>query len=196
MIGGITTRPARKFDAAEIALLVNIAVHGGIAHGWAHGDRAAGTYDPIEVGRLDMMGDDTAFGWTNATIAEVGGEVMGMMLGYRKADGFEPVPASVQGFMRPIEELEAEANGRWFISMLGVHVGARGTGIGSALLDVADAKRLETAASGLALIVEDANEGARRLYARRGFAVAARRKMVKFAGSGASGEDWLLMVKE
>ncbi len=121
-----TTRPARKSDASEIALLVNIAVHGGIARGWASGEAAAGTYDPIEVGRLGMMRDDTEFGWKNVTMAEADGEVVGMLLGYRQADVFEPVPPEVTGFMRPIEELEAAANGKWFISMLGVHLGWRG----------------------------------------------------------------------
>jgi len=192
----LITRPARKSDASEIALLVNIAVHGGIARGWAADEKAEGTYDPIEVGRLEMMRDDTEFGWRSATMAEVKGEVAGMMLGYRKPDTFEAVPDTVTGFMRPIEELEAEANGRWFISMLGVHAGWRGKGVGSGLLAVADAKRAETAASGTALIVEDANDGARHLYERKGYAVRSRRKMVKFAGSGMSGDDWLLMVKE
>jgi len=189
-------RQARKSDASEIALLVNIAVHGGVARGWAASKAAAGTYDPIEVGRLEMLRDDTEFGWRSVTMAEVDGEVAGMMLGYRKPDSFEAVPDNVTGFMRPIEELEAEANGRWFISMLGVHLGWRGRGVGSKLLAVADAKRAETGASGPALIVEDANDGARRLYERKGYAVRSRRKMVKFAGSGMSGEDWLLMVKD
>jgi ribosomal protein S18 acetylase RimI-like enzyme len=192
----ITTRAARKADASDIALLVNIAVHGGMARGWAADEAAVDTYDPIEVGRIQMMRDDTEFGWKSVTVAEVDGEVTGMLLGYRKADVFEPVPDSVTGFMRPIEELEAEAAGRWFISMLGVHKGWRGRGVGSALLGVADAKRADTAASGVALIVEDANEGAGRLYRRHGFAVRSQRKMVKFPGSGMSGEDWLLMVKE
>jgi len=192
----LTTRPARKSDASEIALLVNIAVHGGIARAWAADEAAAGTYDPIEVGRLEMMRDDTEFGWHSATMAEVDGAVAGMMLGYRKPDAFEPVPDTVTGFIRPIEELEAEANGRWFISMLGVHIGWRGKGVGSALLALADVKRTETGATGTALIVEDANDGARRLYARKGYAVRSRRKMVKFSGGGMSGEDWLLMVKE
>jgi ribosomal protein S18 acetylase RimI-like enzyme len=186
----ITTRPARKSDAAEIALLVNIAVHGGIAQGWAHDDRAADTYDPIEVGRLDMMDDDTEFGWKSTTMAEVEGEVAGMLLGYRKPDAFEPVPARVKGFMRPIEELEAEANGLWFISMLGVHVKWRSKGVGSALLEVADVKRAETGAAGVALIVEDSNTGARQLYERRGYGVRKTRPMVGRGG------DWLLMVKE
>ncbi len=195
MSDAITTRPAKKSDASEIALLVNIAVHGGIARGWAASEAAKGTYDPIEVGRLDMM-KDGEFGWKSATIAEIDGAVAGMLLGYRKPDAFEPVPNTVTGFLRPIEELEAEANSRWFISMLGVHRDWRGHGIGTTLLAVADAKRAETKASGLALIVEDANEGARRLYARRGYAVRSRRKMIKFAGSGANGDEWLLMVKE
>ncbi|HWA17538.1 MAG TPA: GNAT family N-acetyltransferase [Devosia sp.] len=191
-----TTRPARKSDASEIALLVNIAVHGGIAQGWAHADEAAGTYDPIEVGRLEMMRDDTEFGWKSVTIAEVDGEVTGMLLGYRKPDDFEPVPDTVTGFMRPIEELEAGANGRWFISMLGVHVKWRSRGVGSALLDVAEIKCGETQAHGLALIVEDSNSGARRLYERRGYAVRETRPMLRTPGGSSGGRDWLLMVKE
>ena len=196
MTAEIATRPARKSDASEIALLVNIAVHGGMAQGWAHDDEAEDTYEPLEVGRLEMMRDDTEFGWKSATMAEVDGEVVGMLLGYRKDDAFTPVPASVTGFMRPIEELEAESNGHWFISMLGVHKHWRSKGVGSVLLEAADGKRDETRANGLALIVEDVNEGARRLYERRGFAVTDKRPMVAFPGGQRPGRDWLLMVKE
>jgi len=196
MTAEIATRPARKSDASEIALLVNIAVHGGMAQGWAHDDEAEGTYEPLEVGRLEMMRDDTEFGWKSATMAEVDGEVVGMLLGYRKDDAFTPVPARVMGFMRPIEELEAESNGHWFISMLGVHKHWRSKGVGSVLLEAADGKRDETRANGLALIVEDVNEGARRLYERRGFAVTDKRPMVAFPGGQRPGRDWLLMVKE
>jgi ribosomal protein S18 acetylase RimI-like enzyme len=192
----ITTRPARKSDASEIALLVNIAVHGGIARGWAADERAKGTYDPIEVGRLEMMREDTVFGWPSVTIAEQQDEVAGMLLGYRKADEKRQVPANTPPFMRPIEELEEEAVGLWFVSMLGVHVGWRGKGVGSVLLDVAEERRREKEAGGLALIVEDGNTGARRLYERRGFLTRATRPMVSFPGGQRHGKDWLLMVKE
>jgi ribosomal protein S18 acetylase RimI-like enzyme len=192
----VTIRPARKSDAAEVALLVNIAVHGGIARGWAQSEDAAGTYDPIEVGRVEMMSGDPEFGWEGATMAEVDGEVVGMLLGYRKGDEYRPVPATVAGFMRPIEELEAEAVGAWFINMLGVHKNWRGKGVGSRLLDEAEQKRRETAAHGLALIVEDVNDGARRLYERRGFGVRDRRAMLTLPGGYRPGKDWLLMVKD
>jgi ribosomal protein S18 acetylase RimI-like enzyme len=192
----IDTRPARKSDAAEIALLVNIAVHGGIGRGWAHDERAQGTYDPIEVGRLDMLRDDTEFGWTNVTMAEVGGEVAGMLLGYREPDDGMDVPDDGPAFMRPINELEAAAGGTWFISMLGIHVGWRSRGVGSALLDVAEVKGRETKSHGLALIVEDGNDGARKLYERRGFAVRDSRAMTAYPDGRGPGGDWLLMVKE
>ena len=86
------------------------------------------------------------------------------------------------------------ANGTWFISMLGVHIGWRGKGVGGQLLDVAELKRTETTAAGLSLIVEDANQGARRLYECRGYRVRTSRPMG--GGRAQAGHDWLLMVKD
>jgi ribosomal protein S18 acetylase RimI-like enzyme len=77
-----------------------------------------------------------------------------------------------------------------------VHIGWRGKGVGSQLLEVADLKRGETDAHGVSLIVEDTNEGARRLYERHGYAVRKSRPMVGYTGGGPAGRDWLLMVKD
>jgi len=191
----LSLRQARKSDAAEIALLVNIAVHGNMARGWAHDEEAEGTYDPLEVGRLEMLKDDV-FGWRSATMAEDDGEIAGMLLGYRKPDEKQGVPDDIWAPLKPIQELEEEANGRFFISMLGVHKHWRGKGAGSLLLDDADKRAAKTLANGQALIVEDANEGARKLYERRGFSVTQSRSMVPFPGVTPHGSDWLLMVKE
>ena len=198
MSDSIVTRPARKSDASEIALLVNIATHGGMIRGWVNDDKAAGTYDPLEVGRIEMLDDDEApFNWRSATMAEsTDGEVAGMLLGYREPDTAHPVPKTAMAFMVPLLQLEAEAHGTWFISMLGVHIGWRGKGVGSQLLDVAEVKAEETKAGGLSLIVEDVNTDAQRLYQRRGYAVRTSRPMVRFPGGTAPGKDWLLMVKE
>jgi ribosomal protein S18 acetylase RimI-like enzyme len=189
-------RPARKTDAAEIALLVNIAVHGHMSPGWAHSEQAQGTYDPLEVGRLEMLDEDTLFNWRSAYMAEVDEEVAGLLLGYRKDDVRQPIADDVWAPLVPIEELEAEANGLWFISMVGVHKPWRGRGAGSALLDQAEALAQQTQAHGLGLIVGDANAGARKLYESRGFSVKASRTMVPFPGTEQEGNDWLLMVKE
>lgn len=192
----IAVRPARKADASEIALLTNIAVHGGLSQRWAADEAAGDTYDPVEIGRLTALADEAPFTWRNATMAESDGEVVGMLMGYRQPDEAEPLPDELPPFLLPINQLEAEAAGRWYIAMLGVHFRWRGKGIGSRLLDVADAKAAETGARGQALISEDVNSGAIRLYERRGFKVRAKRKMVRFPGGGPKGEDWLLMVKD
>jgi ribosomal protein S18 acetylase RimI-like enzyme len=195
--GGVVTRPARKADATDIALLVNVATHGAIARGWANGEGADEAYDPIEIGRLEMLEDDDSFNWRNATMAETAdGEVTGMLLGYREPESLRKVAPGTPDFLVPILELEYAAVGTWFVSMLGVHIRWRSKGVGSALLDIADTKRQSSHAQGVSLIVEDTNAGARRLYQRRGFAVRDQRPMGRYPGSDAPGGNWLLMVKE
>jgi ribosomal protein S18 acetylase RimI-like enzyme len=192
----LTIRPATRSDASEVALLVNIATHGGIRLGWEHDARAEGTYDPLEVGRLDMLDEESELNWRNATMAESDGEVAGMLLGYPEPDEMGPFPGNLEGFLVPIVELEWLAAGQWFISMLGVHAPWRGRGVGSRLLAVAEDKRAETKRRGLALIVEDRNIGARALYERMGFAVTASRPMRHYPDGTQPSKDWLLMVKE
>ena len=192
----ITIRPATKADAAEVALLVNIATHGGVGIGWRHDERAAGTYDPAEIGRIEMLDEESDLNWRNASIAESDGEVVGMLLGYPKADDNPPFPEDVEPFLVPILELEWEAAGDWFVSMLAVHLPWRGRGVGGKLLDLAETMRAETHRRGLALIVEDHNTGARALYERRGFAVTSSRPMHRFPDGTQPGKDWLLMVKD
>lgn len=193
----IAIRPATKADASEIALLVNIATHGGIGMGWAHDARSKGTYDPIEVGRLDMLDERDELNWRNATIAQSDGEVVGMLLGYPEPDVMGPFPDDLEEFLVPIVELEWLSGGHWFISMLAVHAPWRGHGVGSLLLELAETKRAEAGSTGLALITEDVNVRARELYEREGFKVSASRPMRNYpSGPPARGSDWLLMMKD
>ena len=196
MSATLTTRPANKADAAEVALLVNIATHGGIGSGWGHDERAEGTNNPLEVGRLDMLDARSGLNWRNASMAEVDGEIVGMLLGYPEADDMGQLPGGLPDFMTPILQLEWLAAGTWFISMLGVHVPWRSHGVGGRLLARAEEKRAETKRRGLALIVEDHNDRARALYERMGFAVTASRPMRHYPDGTQPGNDWLLMVKE
>lgn len=192
----VTIRPATKADASEVALLVNIATHGGIRAGWEYDERAKDTYDPLEVGRLDMLDDETGLTWRNALMAESDGEIVGMLLGYPQPEVMETFPGDLESFLVPIVELEWLTAGLWFISMLGVHLPWRGHGVGGKLLALAEAKRAETGRRGLALIVEDHNDRARALYERMGLAVTASRPMRHYPDGTQPGKDWLLMVKE
>lgn len=196
MTAPVTIRPATKADASEVALLVNIATHGGIRAGWEYDERAKDTYDPLEVGRLDMLDDETGLTWRNASMAESDGEIVGMLLGYPQPDVMGTFPVDLESFLVPIVELEWLTPGLWFISMLGVHLPWRSHGVGGKLLALAEAKRAETGRRGLALIVEDHNDRARALYERMGFAVTASRPMRHYPDGTQPGKDWLLMVKE
>jgi len=192
----VTIRPATKADASEVALLVNIATHGGIRAGWEYDERAKDTYDPLEVGRLDMLDESSGLSWRNASMAESDGEIVGMLLGYAQPDEMDTFPADLESFLVPIVELEWQTAGLWFISMLGVHVPWRSHGVGGRLLRLAEMKRAETDRRGLALIVEDHNDQARALYERMGFAVSASRPMRRYPDGTQPGKDWLLMVKD
>jgi ribosomal protein S18 acetylase RimI-like enzyme len=189
-------RPATKADAAEIALLVNIATHGLVAEDGFTAKYSEGTYNPIEAVRLRVMNEYDAFYWRKATMAVSGEEVAGMLLGSRDPDEPPPMPAGLPDYIVPFFELAGEAPGAWYISMLAVHAPWRGKGLGRRLLDLAEEKRAETNGRGLSLIVEDINDGARRLYERHGFAVRATRPMIPFPNGQPKGKDWLLMVKD
>jgi ribosomal protein S18 acetylase RimI-like enzyme len=188
-------RPAGKADAAEIALLINIAIHGNM---WeAKTDRKTGEVSgSIEVGRRELLSGEGTFSWQNAFMAEADGEVAGMVLGYRKADERQPVPSDLWAPIKPLQELEALSNGLWYIAMLGVHKDWRSKGAGSALLEHAETEARHSGARGLALVVDDGNDGARKLYESRGFVVRDSRPIVPFPDSKQDGSNWLLMVKE
>ncbi len=68
--------------------------------------------------------------------------------------------------------------------------------LGGKLMATAEEKRAQTGRRGIALIVEDENTGARGLYERGGFAVAASRPMQRYPDGTQPGKNWLLMVKD
>ena len=72
---------------------------------------------------------------------------------------------------------------------------ARGRGLGSRLMQAAEAIARAGGIDRLSLIVADANAGARRLYARLGYRQVASRPMVKDGWEG-RGAEWLLLVKD
>jgi ribosomal protein S18 acetylase RimI-like enzyme len=195
-VSDILLRPASVSDTSDIAVLANIASHGLLGDVWGRSKDATGTYSPIEVGRLSVLRDGDDFNWRNATMAESNGEIVGLLLGSRDPDPPEPPPADLPPFLVPFFGLRAHAPGAWYINFLSVHVRWRKRGIGERLLHAAEAKRRETGAHALSLVVEDVNAGARRLYERAGFSVRVKTPMVRFPGGGPKGEDWLLMVRE
>jgi ribosomal protein S18 acetylase RimI-like enzyme len=184
-------RPARHEDADVLAELVNYAGEGLPLYLW--GQMAEPGETAWDVGRKRARRDEGAFSWRNALVVDRGDGAVGCLIGYAIPDDpqqSEDVPA----LFVPLEELERQAPGTWYINVLAVLPDERGRGHGSALVEAAARMASETGLRGLSLIVSDANEGARRLYDRHGFAAVAERAMVK-EGWENRGTRWILMTR-
>jgi ribosomal protein S18 acetylase RimI-like enzyme len=132
---------------------------------------------------------DNEYSFQNVTFAELDGRVVGMAVGstaerrhefsdrpLRKAKGFPTLRASVVRVLcAPMfRVLENIAEGEFYLLAVAVDEEARGRGIGSTLLDHVEERARAEGSRRLALDVAAKNEGARRLYERRGMAVESR----------------------
>ncbi len=181
-------RPATPADAADMARLVDLASEGMVRRFWA--EMAEPGEDVFAVGARRAARDEGAFSWRNGWIAELGGMVAGLLVGYRIGDAPEPVdeaPAMVRGLV----ELENAALGSWYVNVLATYAPHRGCGVGTALLRQATRLAEGTA---LSLIVADGNATARRLYEGFGFVEAERRPIVH-DGWESDSREWVLMLR-
>jgi ribosomal protein S18 acetylase RimI-like enzyme len=182
-------RLALPEDAPVLARLVNYAGEGLPLHVWT--GMAGPGEDPWQVGIRRQAG--RAAEGKIVVVDEGAGPVAGLT-GY--ATGAEPaVLDGVPALFRPLQELENRAPNSWYVNVLAALPVARGRGLGTRLLGLAEEIAGDQGLSRLSLIVADNNAGARRLYERQGYAEAARRPMVK-EGWQSDGTDWLLLIKD
>lgn len=194
MSGGLAFRPAGKTDATDLAALIDIA--GRSMPMWFWRQSAAPGQSAIEIGRQWTMREDGSFCYRNAVLAEQGGAVVGMILGYREPDPFElPDLDTVPEFARPLVELESLVPGSWYLNAIATYPEARGRGHGRRLMEEAFALALRSGAADISLITEEANTGARRFYERTGFATVAHRPFVAFEAQASAPNAWLLMTR-
>jgi ribosomal protein S18 acetylase RimI-like enzyme len=188
-----TIRPARKSDAAALAILVDIAGEGMPSYMWSR-MREPGQ-SAFEVGRARAARDGGAFSCRNAQVAEVDGEVAACLVDYGLDDPYDTGDlGKLPDVVRPLVVLEAKAPGSWYVNVLATFPEFRGQGIGARLLALAEERGRAQGAKSASIIVASENTGAMRLYARTGYAEVARAPVVEFPGC-AHGGDWVLMVK-
>ena len=138
---------------------------------------------------------DNEYSFQNVTFAELDGRVVGMAAGstaerrhefsdrpLREAKGFPALRALVVTVLcAPMfRVLESIAEGEFYLLAVAVDEEARGRGIGSTLLDHVEERARAEGSRRLALDVAAKNEGARRLYERRGMAVESRWPAIGF----------------
>jgi len=186
-------RSASPEDARVLAELINFAGEGLPLYLWTN--MAKPGEDPWEVGRSRARRIEGSFSYRNAIIAELGGETAGCLIGYPLAkDPVRTDLTTVPPLFVPLQELEDLAPNTWYVNVVAAYPRFRGQGLGSRLLERAEQAARETDRPAMSLIVADANLGARRLYARRGYREIATRPMVKERWQTDS-QAWVLMVK-
>ncbi len=185
-------RPASQADAADLAILDNIAGHGISQWFWQGAVMMGKASDAYDWGRARMLDAESIFGWKNATVAESAGVVLGAACSY-------PMPMPDPGDekqnpepFKPVFELFCQSTGDWFVDSLAVYQAAKGKRIGARLLDDCFAKGAAAGAARISLVVEDSNEDALGLYGSRGMIERDRRPYIPFNKSSDT-KNWLLL---
>ncbi len=165
-------RRAESEDAEDLAKLIDIAGEGIPAWLWAQRCQAGET--PLDVGAERARREEGGFSYTNALVAERGGDVLGMALSYpideAPSGDFSELPVPIAPFV----ELEAQSVGTWYINALAVFAGHREAGVGTKLLNAVETQAAAGGYPVVSIQVYSQNVGAFRLYERFGYTVAAR----------------------
>jgi ribosomal protein S18 acetylase RimI-like enzyme len=181
-------RPATEADAPVLAVLMNEASHGLSLHAWRQ--TAGAGADPWSVGAELQAARAREGLWT--VIDDGDAPVAGLQVW---PPGGGAPGHSLSAVSRPQVELRALVPDALYINVVATLPEARGRGLGSRLMQAAEAMARAGGMDRLSLIVADANAGARRLYARLGYRQVASRPMVKDGWEG-RGAEWLLLVKD
>lgn len=190
MAGVVTIRRAERRDAAELAILVDVSSHGFASWLW-HGAVLDGTTQTaLEHGRNQMRHDNERAGWKDASLAEVDGEIAGVVIGHLVdlafADEVAPHPV-----FEPILALQKQVVGNWFIDSVGVYRHHRGRGIGRKLVDH---ELAHVAGRAVSLITESDNDVALGLYKSSGFGEVTRLPSIPLDDNGKK-HDWVLLTR-
>ncbi|MCA9245251.1 MAG: GNAT family N-acetyltransferase [Phycisphaerales bacterium] len=184
-------RQARSEDAPRMAELVNIAGDGLPLYLWRKFARDGQT--GWDVGLERASNGIGGFAYHNTVVRDVDGQAAACLIGYA-SNGPPPPVGDPPAPLKPLMELSEIVHDTWYLNVLATHPEYRGRGFASALLRIADELARASGKERISLIMSDANEGARRLYTRNGYAECATRPMVKESWEHV-GQNWVLLVK-
>ncbi|WP_054310019.1 N-acetyltransferase [Mesorhizobium sp. 1M-11] len=186
----IIIRPAKKSDAAELAILVDVSSHGFASWFWYGAVLDGSKETAFEQGRSFMRSDTERASWKDSSVAVAGEEIAGVIIGH-------PIEPSIanevapHAAIEPILALQKMLVDHWFIDSLGVYRHLRGKGLGKRLL-LHEVER--GAGRPISLITESHNETALGLYKSHGFAEVTRRQAVPLSDDSKE-HDWVLLTR-
>ena len=189
----ITLRKATPKDAADLAIIDNMASRGMSLAFWQHAVTNGEGEDALVFARERFEDEASIFGWKNATVAEDKVGILGAVTTYQMEepdDDIELIKKLFPSFV-PVFELFAKAVGDWFIDSLGTFTKAREQGVADRLVDQALTNGRNAGLDTVALVVESENKPALRLYEKKQFESVESLPMI---GENANG-NWLLLKR-
>jgi len=188
----IIFRPAGRDESRTIARLFSMASDGVADYVWTK--YAKPGEDTLDAGERRYSDESSPFSYRNCVIAESGGKIAGMMVSFPMDSTDDPGESGeTDPVLAPYSRLEQP--GSYYISGMALFPEYRGMGIGTKFLEIAEEKAARYSLPQLSLIVFEENEGAVRLYRRRGFYETMREPVVPHPPIKYSGQA-LLMVKD
>lgn len=192
----IILRSAKKQDAADLAILDNLAGHSIPLMFWRELTDNDRIEDALALGRDRLAEDDGFYNWKKAKVATQDNAILGMSMCYIMPEPDEESEAIKQNSIafKPVFELYDQCANHWFIDALAVYPSAQQKGVGKLLFDDALARGEKSDAQTMSLVVEDTNTIAYALYRSYGFEVVTQKDFVPFEGALEINE-WLLMSR-
>ena len=191
MSKNISIIAATKSDAADLAILDDIASHGLAMWFWQSAVNLGKAKNAIEWGRSRMADDQSILGYKNYIVAKQHGCVIGAAAGFIQEKGRSDTEKDIP-VLQPIIKLLERCNGHWVLESLAVYANARGLGVGARLLDNCFERAKTAQAQTLSLIAEEGNNPALELYFSRNLKEVAREKYVPFNSDNKT-KNWLLL---
>jgi ribosomal protein S18 acetylase RimI-like enzyme len=186
-------RLATLRDAADLAILIDIAGNGLPNHIWL--DKAGPGHSALEVGRQLVRGDDSEDSFRNATIAMMGTQIAGCIIGGLPEHLYDLSRVDEKpAIFRPVARLAVQVAGTWYVDVIANFPEFRGQGLGRQMLEYVATKAHNVGAPATTLIVGSWNDGAAGLYAQCGYRPTAREPVTLPKSFPCSGE-WVLMTR-
>ncbi len=160
-------RQAGPSDAKSLAKLIDLAGEG--IPNWLWTRACVEGQTPLEIGIERAKRKTGGFSYTNALVAEAGGNLIGMVLSYPITEAPTENPDNLPAPIAPFVALEKLSVNTWFINALAVFTEDQNQGVGSQLLSAAENLACKNGFDKMSIQVYAQNTGAVRLYARQGY---------------------------
>jgi len=190
-------RAATAADARAIAELVDMSSEGVARIEWEAEAAVTPGATPLDIGTRVYAGESGDYSYRNCVMAEVTGDVAGMLLTFAMppADLLEKAtapPFDGTDVFAPYKYLEAPDT--WYICGVALYPEHRGRGIGRQLLEIARRQAREHGYGQTSLVAFEQNSGAVRLYRRLGYREIARAPIVPHPLIHSTGDALLMLA--